>query len=346
MKKLLSFSLALMLLLGILAFPALAETKTCGVLSYLNIEEEDDIRFSTVRRPFLSVLFLQGVLTGDSDWLAEGTAEYRFYDTLNDMILALQGGQLDAIKVPYYTALYLSNTTGNLKPEHEYHPEKADETAEWALSRLSDGYSFLLKEENAELRDAFDAQLDAMKADGTLQNLVDEHIIKVAQGGEPVAVEFGTFEGDPVKVAVTGSLPPMDYVAPDGTFAGFNTAVLAEIGKRMEKNIELVQVDSLGRSLALSEGVVDVVFWTRALSEDVAERRRSGPRPSEEERAAHRAERFEKMTAEEQALLPEEGRPDEETRTQMDNRDMPPDTIITMPYFTDFPVWVVLKDAP
>ena len=204
----------------------------------------------------------------------------------------------------------------------------------------------LLKEENAELRDAFDAQLDAMKADGTLQNLVDEHIIKVAQGGEPVAVEFGTFEGDPVKVAVTGSLPPMDSVAPDGTFAGFNTAVLAEIGKRMEKNIELVQVDSLGRSLALSEGVVDVVFWTRALSEDVAELRRSGPRPSEEELAAHRAERFEKMTAEEQALLPEEGRPDEETRTQMDNRDMPPDTIITMPYFTDFPVWVVLKDAP
>ena len=71
MKKLLSFSLALMLLLGILAVPALAETKTCGVLSYLNIEEEDDIRFSTVRRPFLSVLFLQGVLAGDSDVIYE-----------------------------------------------------------------------------------------------------------------------------------------------------------------------------------------------------------------------------------------------------------------------------------
>ena len=101
MKKLISFSLALMLLLGILAVPALAETKTCGVLSYLNLEEEDDVRLSLVRRPFLSVLFLNGVLTGDSDWLAEGTAEYRFYDTLNDMILALQGGQVYFLFIEY-----------------------------------------------------------------------------------------------------------------------------------------------------------------------------------------------------------------------------------------------------
>lgn len=58
-----------------------------------------------------------------------------------------------------------------------------------------------------------------------------------------------------MKVGVTGDLPPMDYVAPDGRFAGFNTAVLAEIGKRMQRNIKLVQVDSIGRALALSEGV-------------------------------------------------------------------------------------------
>ena len=101
-----------------------------------------------------------------------------------------------------------------------------------------------------------------------LQQLIDEHIIKAAETGEPVAIAFEQFEGDPIKVAVTGSLPPMDYVAPDGSFAGFNTAVLSEIGKRLQKNIELVQVDSVGRALALAEGTVDVVFWTRVGSPD------------------------------------------------------------------------------
>ena len=110
-----------------------------------------------------------------------------------------------------------------------------------------------------------------MKEDGTLQKLIDEYIIKASDGGEPVAIAFEKFEGDPIRIAVTGSLPPMDYVAADGTFAGFNTAVLAEIGKRLQKNIELVQVDSIGRALALSEGTVDVVFWTRGLSEALVE---------------------------------------------------------------------------
>jgi ABC-type amino acid transport substrate-binding protein len=343
MKKLISFSLALMLLLGVLAVPALAETKTCGVLSYLNLSEEDDARLSLVRRPFLRLLFMHGVLTGDNEWLTEGASEYKFFDTLNDMTMALQGGTVDAIKVPYYTGLYLSNTNDKMKLTREYHPEKANEISEWALSRLSDGYSFMMKEENAELRDAFDAQLAAMKEDGTLQKLIDEHIIKVAEGGEPVAVDFEQFEGDPIKVGVTGSLPPMDYKSADDSFAGFNTAVLAEIGRRLQKNIELVQVDSIGRSLALAEGTVDVVFWTRALSESIAERRRTGTPPSEEERAAHRAERFEKMTEEERALFPEDGRPDDATKEMDEKRDMPPNTIITMPYFTDFPIWVVME---
>ena len=58
------------------------------------------------------------------------------------------------------------------------------------------------------------------------------------------------------------ALPPMDYVSEDGTPAGFNTAILAELGKRMNKNFELVQVDSLGWAPALTSGKVDLVFWT------------------------------------------------------------------------------------
>ena len=62
----------------------------------------------------------------------------------------------------------------------------------------------------------------------------------------------------------------MDYVAADGTPAGFNTAILAEIGRRLQVNIKLVQVDSATRALALSSGMVDVVFWTKGMPSETA----------------------------------------------------------------------------
>ena len=87
----------------------------------------------------------------------------------------------------------------------------------------------MMLDENIDLRDQFDQVIEEMKEDGTLEELVKSHITDVAESGEPEAVEFEEFDGDPIRVAVTGSLPPMDYVAADGSFAGFNTAILAEI---------------------------------------------------------------------------------------------------------------------
>lgn len=334
--------LALMLL-G-LSCGALAEGKTFGVLSFLNVtEEEYDAIRSSMRRPMREILLLDGVLEEIDSQVPAGRPAFRYYDSLNAMLMALQAGEVNAIQVPYYTGKYLCSANNNLMMRVEYHPEKATEITDWALSILSDGYSFMMKEENAALLDAFDAQISAMKEDGTLQKLIDEHIIKASDGGEPVAIAFEKFEGDPIKIAVTGSLPPMDYVAADGTFAGFNTAVLAEIGKRLQRNVELVQVDSVGRALALSEGAVDVVFWTRSVSEAIAERRKAKDQPSEEEREARRRERLESMSDEEKAIIEKYGFPDVAMIGKYDTRDLPAGAIITQPYFSDFAVTVTLK---
>ena len=333
--------LALMLLS--LSGAALAEEKTFGALSYLNVTEGDEPELGNMRRPLQKLLLIHGVLEKKESRVPDGKPVYHYYDSLNAMLMGLQAGEVIAIKVPSYTAKYLCAADDTLMAISEYHPEKATPTTEWALSLFSDGYSFMMKEENAALRDAFDAQITAMKEDGTLQQLIDEHIIKVSEGGEPVAIDFAKFEGDPIRIAVTGSLPPMDYVAADGTFAGFNTAVLSEIGKRLQKNIELVQVDSVGRALALAQGTVDVVFWTRGLTETTAERRQGHSKPSQEEREAHRRERLESMSDEERAALEEYGVPDEALIAKNEARDLPDNAITTQPYFTDLPIIVTLK---
>ena len=334
--------LALMLL-G-LSCGAMAEEIKFGALSFLNLtEEENGTVGSSVRRPMLEILLLHGVLEETDSKMPAGRRVFRYYDTLNAMLMGLQAGEVNAIKVPYYTGKYLCSANDNLMLTEEYHPEKATEITDMALSLISDGYSFMTKEENTALRDAFDAQITAMKEDGTLQKLIDEHIIKVSEGGEPVAIAFEKFEGDPIKIAVTGSLPPMDYVAADGTFAGFNTAVLAEIGKRLQKNIELVQVDSVGRALALSAGTVDVVFWTRGNSEIHVERLYAKGQPSEEEREARQRKRLESMSDEEKAIIEKYGIPDAALKDKYETRDLPAGAIITQPYFSDFPATVTLK---
>ncbi len=333
--------LALMLL-G-LSCGALAEDSYAGSLSFLNMtEEEDNSIGAAVRRPLRLLLRIHGVLFDSGNGQSAGTPIFRQYDSLDAMLMGLQSQEVKFIIVPYSTGRYLCSVNDGLKMTTEYHPEKATRATDWALSRISDGYSFMLKEENTELRDTFDAQITAMKEDGTLQKLIDEHITRVSEGGEPVAIDFEKFEGDPIRIAVTGSLPPMDYVAADGTFAGFNTAVLAEIGKRLQKNIELVQVDSIGRAMALSEGTVDVVFWTRGMSESMAEED-AKRKLSEDAQAAREAEKQEILKDEEEDLHDVLMNPDPDKLTKMTLRDMPADTIITQPYFSDFPVGVGLK---
>ena len=171
MKKLISLSLALMLLLSILAVPAMAEeSNAVGQLSYLAMTEEEDQSF-LIRRPLRMLLDLRGVVKTPVE--ARGKSAVEFYDSLDALLMGFQAGKVNKFVVPYYTARYLSSTNDGLRIATEFYPEKATGIGEWALSLISDGYSFLLKEENTALRDELDAQLTAMKEDGTLQKLID-----------------------------------------------------------------------------------------------------------------------------------------------------------------------------
>ena len=259
----------------------------------------------------------------------EGTVVY--YDTLDALLMALNAGDIDSIEIFQSVARYLCATNDNLRMGVSYDTDKPLN----AFTKLMQGglvgndLSFLMLEGNEELRDEFNAAIVDMKADGTLDSLVGIYIDGVIAGEEPEAIELPRFDGaQTVRVAVTGALPPMDYVAADGTPAGFNTAVLAEIGNRTGKNIELVVVDSLGRAAALASGTVDAVFWTRtnAAMSKVSEM-------TEEEKNAFRQEYFGQMTEEELTLVRELYRHMNEYAYA--TADMPEGTITTEPYFSD-----------
>ncbi|MBR0261693.1 MAG: transporter substrate-binding domain-containing protein [Selenomonadaceae bacterium] len=173
-----------------------------------------------------------------------------FFDNLNQMQMALQSNQIDEISTYRSVARYM------IAKDPRYQVLK-DHSLEFV-----DTFCFALRDDEEELRDSLNTVIKEMQSDGTLDRLTKEYITDINVESEPPAIEIPKFENaQTIKVAVTGDLPPLDYVSADGKPAGFNTAVLAEIGNRMLKNIELVQIDSGARAAALTSKQVDVVFW-------------------------------------------------------------------------------------
>ena len=181
-------------------------------------------------------------------------ADINFYENFNTMQMALQSEQIKAVRTYKSVAEYMTVGNSDLK------------ISDAATIQLVDDFCCAMRSDDVDLKKSFDTAIDAMKSDGTLDALTEKYIRNSAT---PVAVELPHFDGaDTIKVAVTGDLPPLDFVNADGTPAGFNTALLAEISKRIGKNIELVQIDSGARAAALTSGQVDVIFWVVVPEDD------------------------------------------------------------------------------
>ena len=170
----------------------------------------------------------------------------KFYDTLTTMQMALNAREIHEMVLPDFTARYL------MTQSKEY-------TSILVLQSRGTGLAFGFREDNRELRDKFSMAVKTLRDNLKLAALEGMY---TTGDYDPVPVSFMHFDdAETVRVAVTGDMPPIDYVRADGTPAGFNTAVLAEIGSLLGMNIELVEIDSGARTAALASGRADVVFW-------------------------------------------------------------------------------------
>ena len=261
-----------------------------------------------------------------------------FYDSLDSMIMALEAREISSMEIYQSTAKYLCANNDRLVMIHPIDLSKErSKHAEIAIStRLANDFSFLMLESSTALRDEFNTAILAMKEDGTLDKLIREQITDLIDGKEIAPVKMPEIEGvEAVTVAVTGDLPPMDYVGADGIPAGFNSAVLAEISRRIGKPIKLIVVSSPARAVALASGRADVIFWTRGctVSDALA-------MMSEEERSAWKAESEAGLSENDTALI--ESLEAMAPAASIGSQDMPQGTIITEPYYTDVLVPVEL----
>ena len=207
-----------------------------GMITRLNVSEENFGEFTKKIEETLDIKLSSHVPV--------------FFDNLSAMQMALQSKQIDEMSIYRSVARYMIAKDPRFEVLKDHSLE------------FIDSFCFALRDDETELRDSLNAVIKEMQSDGTLDRLTKEYITDINAETDPPVVELPHFDSaDTIKVAVTGDLPPLDFVSPDGKPAGFNTAVLAEIGNRMLKNIELLDIDSGARASALFSKQADVVFW-------------------------------------------------------------------------------------
>ena len=184
----------------------------------------------------------------DGDFKPEGTS-MRFYDSVTLMQLALNKGDIDVFTAPEFVGEYMLR----VNPEYILRG--------FMVGKKAIALAFGFLEEKKELRDSFSKVIKEMEYEGKIGLLARDFITGPA-ANNPAKVKFEKFDGaETINVAVTGDMPPLDYVGNDGEPAGFNTAILSEIGRRLHININVVNIETGARAVALKSGRADAVFW-------------------------------------------------------------------------------------
>ena len=174
----------------------------------------------------------------------------KFFDSLSLMQMGIESGSIDAISLYNSVADYLVATN-----------DKFEIVQNDALNKISYSFCFAVRKDDTQLKTDLDNVVKEMKDDGSLDKFIGDYITNVDANNIP-KVEIPMIEGaTTLKVGITGDLPPLDLILPDNSPAGFNTAMLAEVAKRLNRNIEVVQIESGARAAALNSKLIDVVFW-------------------------------------------------------------------------------------
>lgn len=239
MKRLLSLLLPLLLL----CTPALAE-------SFVTPEQTQNISVGAFATMVTEEKTLQIIRKLGGDKGFEGSTLV-FVESMTDALLALKSGKIGAFITMVENGDYLIARNPEIVKSYTHN----DHILRMIFAPGQQAWC-----------DRFSEALVEMKHDGMLEAIHKEWILDLPVGEEPSAEPMPVAEGgETVRVGVSGDLPPFDYISAGGVPSGYNVAVLSEIVRRTGLNIELVEVSTGSRSIALISGRIDAFFWVHSI---------------------------------------------------------------------------------
>jgi len=181
--------------------------------------------------------------------------DFLTFPSVIEALMALKTGKVDTLLSMDATASMMAALDSTLYTYID--PRLAD------LASIS--LSMVVAKNNEALGEALNEAIHTLEENGTLALLANAIF-----GGETPDVSEAELAGDPLRVGVTGDIPPVDFVDASGNPAGYNVNLMDQVGALLQRPIEFVQITKGAALTALATGRIDILFWQeQALSEDV-----------------------------------------------------------------------------
>lgn len=214
MKKILAITLALVLVLAVTG---------CAKKETVVINKVEDLNGKTIG--------VQLGTTGDIYATDVEGATIERYNKGFEAVQALQQGKIDAVIIDDQPAKVFVSQNKDIKILDE--PFAVEE------------YAICVAKENTALKDKMDAAIKDLKADGTLQKILDYHIGHV-KDAKPYSSPEGIAYTGKITMATNAEFPPYEYRDGDkivGADVDFATAIADKMG--LELVIEDMAFDSI-----------------------------------------------------------------------------------------------------
>ena len=172
-------------------------------------------------------------------------AQVQSYDDIMDAMAAMKSGQLDAVITTSVTALQVIKKN----PEFRLLKEQLN----------SESNSIAVKKGDDKLLAAVDNIISELRADGTLADMNKRWFKEGLSDYEEKKIE-PPLEGKVLKIGVTATREPINFVDKNGRVTGFDAELARIIGVRLHRPVAFLNMKFMALISALQSGKVDLII--------------------------------------------------------------------------------------
>lgn len=175
--------------------------------------------------------------------------EFILYNRRSDANMAVLSGKCAGTPCPGFVADYYARRNDRLKVLEP-------------VAKVPFRVIMVLRKEDEALRDDLNRAMATLRDTGRIRELENDWITNLPVNGEPANIGQAISTGARTcNVGISGDFPPLDYISADGRPAGFNVALMSEIGKQLDMRFEFISLEASARFTALAGRKIDVIFF-------------------------------------------------------------------------------------
>lgn len=184
-------------------------------------------------------------------------ASFIYFNSVLDAAMAVKAGKADAVAYDEPILRNIAAKTGGLRVLDEM--------------ITVDSYGMATRKEDASIKEAIDAELEALRGNGTYEAM---HTRWFPESGAPAAMPAIVLDPSApvVRLGTSAVTEPFSFVGKGGEIVGFDIELARRVAARMGKDLEVVNLEFGALIPALMAGKVDMIAACITITEERAKK--------------------------------------------------------------------------